>query len=219
MDRPPSHGTAEDDAEPVVLVLDDDRSMRDALQNLLRSVGLRVQVFASTSELMRGALPDAPSCLVLDVRLPEASGIEFQAALREADIHIPVIFITGFGDIPMSVQAMKAGAVDFLTKPFRQQDLIDAVNRALVADRKRRVDRKRLAAWRNLYDSLTGRERQIMALVSAGVRNKSIAADLGISEITVKVHRVHLMRKMGARSLADLVRIADVLAVDRDPRV
>jgi FixJ family two-component response regulator len=203
-------------AEPVVLVLDDDKSMREGLESLLRSVGLRVKVFESAAELMRGPLPNVPSCLVLDVRLPGASGLEFQADLVAADIHIPIIFMTGHGDIPMSVQAMKAGAVDFLTKPFRPQEMIDAVNRALAADRKRRAAYQTVSAWRVLYESLTARERQVIALVSAGVRNKRIATDLGISEITVKVHRVHIMRKMRARSLADLIRIADALGISRD---
>jgi FixJ family two-component response regulator len=199
--------------EPVVLVLDDDKSMREALESLFRSVGLRVKVFGSAAELMRSTLPNCPSCLVLDVRLPGASGLEFQADLIAANIHIPIIFMTGHGDIPMSVQAMKAGAVDFLTKPFRHQEMIDAVNRALAADRKRRADYATVSAWQVLYESLTARERQIMALVTAGVRSKRIAMDLGISEITVKVHRVHIMRKMHARSLADLVRIADALGI------
>jgi FixJ family two-component response regulator len=201
---------------PVVLVVDDDQSIREALDGLFRSVGLRVKVFGSTSELMRSTLPNAPSCLVLDVRLPEVSGLDFQADLAAAGIRIPIIFMTGHGDIPMSVQAMKAGAVDFLTKPFRHQEMIHAVNRALAADRKRRVEHKTVAEWRLLYESLTVREREVIALVSAGLRNKRIAAELGISEITVKVHRVHIMRKMRARSLADLVRIADVLGIPRD---
>jgi FixJ family two-component response regulator len=202
--------------EPVVLVVDDDQSMREALEGLFRSVGLGVKVFGSTSELMRSTLPHVPSCLVLDVRLPGVSGLDFQADLTAAGIRIPIIFMTGHGDIPMSVQAMKAGAVDFLTKPFRHQEMIHAVNRALAADRKRRADHETVSEWRLLYDSLTARERQVIALVSAGLRNKQIAADLGISEITAKVHRLHIMRKMRARSLADLVRIADVLGVHRD---
>jgi FixJ family two-component response regulator len=165
---------------------------------------------------MRSTLPNVPSCLVLDVRLPGVSGLDFQADLTAAGIHIPIIFMTGHGDIPMSVQAMKAGAVDFLTKPFRHQEMIHAVNRALATDRKRRADHETVSEWRLLYESLTTRERQVIALVSAGLRNKQIAADLGISEITAKVHRLHIMRKMRARSLADLVRIADVLGIHRD---
>jgi FixJ family two-component response regulator len=206
----------EGSTEPVVLVVDDDESMREALQSLFRSVGLRVNVFGSTSEFMRSSLPNAPSCLVLDVRLPGVSGLDFQTDLAAAGIHIPIIFMTGHGDIPMSVQAMKAGAVDFMTKPFRHQEMIHAVNRALVADRKRRSDHATVSEWRRLYESLTVRERQVIALVSGGLRNKSIAADLGISEVTAKVHRVHIMRKMHARSLADLVRIADALGIPRD---
>jgi FixJ family two-component response regulator len=202
--------------ESVVLVVDDDQSMREALEGLFRSVGLGVKVFGSTSELMRSTLPSVPSCLVLDVRLPGVSGLDFQADLTAAGIHIPIIFMTGHGDIPMSVQAMKAGAVDFLTKPFRHQEMIHAVNRALAADRKRRADQETVSEWRLLYESLTARERQVIALVSAGLRNKQIAADLRISEITAKVHRLHIMRKMRARSLADLVRIADVLGIHRD---
>jgi FixJ family two-component response regulator len=166
--------------------------------------------------LMQSALPDVPSCLVLDVRLPELSGLDFQAELLAAGIHMPIIFITGHGDIPMTVQAMKAGAVDFLTKPFRQQEMIHAVTRALAADRKRRGEAAATSELRKLYESLTAREREIMALVSAGMRNKRIASDLGISEITVKVHRVHLMRKMQTRSLADLVRMADQLGIRRE---
>jgi FixJ family two-component response regulator len=213
---PKSPTELEGGGEPVVLVVDDDQSMREALEGLFRSVGLGVKLFGSTSELMRSTLPNVPSCLVLDVRLPGVSGLDFQADLTAAGIRIPIIFMTGHGDIPMSVQAMKAGAVDFLTKPFRHQEMIHAVNRALAADRKRRADHETVSEWRLLYDSLTARERQVIALVSAGLRNKQIAADLGISEITAKVHRLHIMRKMRARSLADLVRIADVLGVHRD---
>jgi FixJ family two-component response regulator len=215
-DNPKSPADAEASGEPVVLVVDDDKSMREALDGLFRSVGLRVNLFGSTSELMRSTFPNAPSCLVLDVRLPEVSGLDFQADLAAAGIHIPIVFMTGHGDIPMSVQAMKAGAVDFLTKPFRHQEMIHAVNKAIAADRKRRADQERVSEWRLLYESLTVRERQVIALVTTGLRNKRIAADLGISEITVKVHRVHLMRKMRARSLADLVRIADALGIPRD---
>lgn len=215
-DYPKSPADAEESGEAVVLVVDDDKSMREALDGLFRSVGLRVNLFGSTAELMRSTLPDVPSCLVLDVRLPGVSGLDFQADLAAAGIHIPIIFMTGHGDIPMSVQAMKAGAIDFLQKPFRHQEMIHAVNKAIAADRKRRADHGTVSEWRLLYDSLTARERQVIALVSAGLRNKRIAADLGISEITVKVHRVHIMRKMRARSLADLVRIADALGIPRD---
>jgi len=214
--RPKTPTEGERSEEPVVLVVDDDKSMREALESLFRSVGLQVKLFASTTDLMSGALPNAPSCLVLDVRLPGVSGLDFQGDLAAAGIHIPIIFMTGHGDIPMSVQAMKAGAVDFLTKPFRHQEMIHAVNRAIAADRKRRAEHATVSEWRLLYESLTAREREVIALVSAGMRNKPIAAQLGVSEITVKVHRVHIMRKMRARSLADLVRIADVLGIGRD---
>jgi FixJ family two-component response regulator len=199
--------------EPVVLVVDDDKSMREALTSLFQSVGLQVQVFSSAADLLQSSLPQVASCLVLDVRLPGLSGLDFQSELAAADIRTPIIFMTGHGDIPMSVQAMKAGAVDFLTKPFRDQDMLQAVNRAIVADRKRRSQHDSMAELRLLYESLTAREREIMALVSAGLRNKRIAADLGVSEITVKVHRVHVMRKMRAGSLADLVRMADALGI------
>ena len=215
-EHPNSHDEAEASGEPVVLIVDDDESMREGLDGLFRSVGLRTSVFASTSELMRSALPNVASCLVLDVRLPGVSGLDFQADLAAAGIYIPIVFMTGHGDIPMSVQAMKAGAVDFLTKPFRHQEMIHAVNRALASDRKRRADQAIISQWRRLYESLTARERQVLTLVSAGLRNKGIAAELGISEITAKVHRVHIMRKMRARSLADLVRIADALGIHRD---
>jgi FixJ family two-component response regulator len=215
-EQPKSPTEVEASGEPVVLVVDDDKSMRDALESLFRSVGLRVKLFGSTAELMRSTLPNVVSCLVLDVRLPEVTGLDFQVELAGAGIHIPIIFMTGHGDIPMTVQAMKAGAVDFLTKPFRHQEMIQAVNRALAVDRKRRAEYETVSELRLLYESLTAREREVIALVSAGLRNKRIAVDLGISEITVKVHRVHIMRKMGARSLADLVRIADVLGIHRD---
>jgi FixJ family two-component response regulator len=215
-ERPNSPDEADASGEPVVLVVDDDESMREGLEGLFRSVGLRTNVFASTSELMRSTLPNVASCLVLDVRLPGVSGLDFQADLAAAGICIPIIFMTGHGDIPMSVQAMKAGAVDFLTKPFRHQEMIHAVNRALASDRKRRADQAIMSQWRRLYESLTVRERQVLALVSAGLRNKGIAAELGISEVTAKVHRVHIMRKMRAGSLADLVRIADALGIHRD---
>ena len=214
-EHPKSPTEGEAHGGPVVFVVDDDKSMREALEGLFRSVGLRVDVFSSTAELMRGTLPNVASCLVLDVRLPEVSGLDFQVELAAAGISIPIIFMTGHGDIPMSVQAMKAGAVDFLTKPFRHQEMIDAVNRALAVDRKRRAERETLLELRLMYESLTAREREVIALVSAGLRNKRIAAELGINEITVKVHRVHIMRKMRARSLADLLRIADALGIHR----
>ena len=200
----------------MVLVVDDDPAMRSALANLFASVGLPVEVFGSAPELLRSSLPNVASCLVLDIRLPGVTGLDFQAELAEAGIHIPIIFMTGHGDIPMSVQAMKAGAVDFLTKPFRHQEMLGAVNRALAADRKRRAEEKIVSGLRVLYESLTSREREVFVLVTAGLVNKRIAAELGVSEITVKVHRTQLTRKMRTRSLADLVRIADALGIRRD---
>ena len=200
----------------MVLVVDDDSAMRDALTNLFLSVGLRVEVFGSAPELLRSSLPNVASCLVLDIRLPGVTGLDFQAELAEAGIHIPIIFMTGHGDIPMSVQAMKAGAVDFLTKPFRHHEMLHAVNRALAADRKRRAEQKTISGLRVLYESLTSREREVFVLVTAGLVNKRIAAELGVSEITVKVHRTHVTRKMRTRSLADLARIADALGIRRD---
>jgi FixJ family two-component response regulator len=202
--------------ESVVFVIDDDSSMREALQSLFRSVGLRVEVFGSAPEFLQSSLPNVASCLVLDIRLPGVSGLDFQVELAEAGIHMPIIFMTGHGDIPMSVQAMKAGAVDFLTKPFRHQEMLHAVNRALAADRKRRAEEKTVSDLRVLFESLTPREREVLALVTAGLVNKRIAAELGVSEITVKVHRSHVMRKMRTRSLAHLVRIADTLGIRRD---
>ena len=201
--------------EAMVFVVDDDESMREALRSLFRSVSLKVETFGSAADLLRSKVPDVASCLVLDVRLPGVSGLDFQTELGKANIHIPVIFMTGHGDIPMSVQAMKAGAVDFLTKPFRDQDMLDAVAAALERDRKRRQDEHRVADLRVRLDGLTEREREVMGLVTAGLMNKQIAGELGLSEITVKIHRGHVMRKMAARSLADLVRMAEVLGVRR----
>jgi FixJ family two-component response regulator len=201
------------EAEPVVFVVDDDTSLRDALKSLFRSVGLLVEVFGSASEFLQTKLPDVPSCLVLDVRLPGISGLDFQAELTKSNIHIPIIFVTGHGDIPMTVKAMKAGAVEFLAKPFREQDMLDAVQLGLDRDRSRREGQNTVSNLKALYESLTHREQEVMAFVTAGLMNKQIAAELGISEITVKVHRGNVMRKMGAKSLADLVRMADVLAI------
>jgi FixJ family two-component response regulator len=202
-------------AERVVFVVDDDEGMRETLSSLFRSVGLRVESFGSTREFAQGKMPDAASCLVLDIRLPGLSGLDFQAELVKAGIRIPIIFMTGHGDIPMSVQAMKAGAIDFLTKPFRDQEMLDAVIRALERDQKRRDDEKIVAELRVRLDSLTSREREVITLVVDGLMNKQIAAKLGVSEITVKVHRVNMMRKMKARSVIDLVGMADLLGVRR----
>ncbi|HEV3008852.1 MAG TPA: response regulator transcription factor [Burkholderiales bacterium] len=195
----------------VVFVVDDDNSMRGALENLIGSVGLEVRAFASPQEFLRAERPDAPGCLVLDVRLPGKSGLAFQEELVKAGIALPVIFITGHGDIPMSVRAMKAGAVEFLTKPFHDQEILDAIHAALERDRSRRRDASVVAELKTRYAALTEREREVMKLVAAGRANKQIAADLGISEVTVKVHRGQVMRKMRARSLADLVRMSDRL--------
>jgi FixJ family two-component response regulator len=201
--------------EPIVFVIDDDESMRRALANLFQSVGLRVEVFGSASEMLQSKLPDVPSCLVLDIRLPGLSGLDFQAELAKANIHIPIIFMTGHGDIPMTVRAMKGGAVDFLTKPFRDQDMLDAVVMAIERDRKRREVEKVVVNLQTLFETLTSREREVLALVATGLMNKQIAAELGLAEITVKIHRGHIMKKMGARSLADLVRKAETLGINR----
>ncbi|QRM34256.1 response regulator transcription factor [Microvirga sp. VF16] len=198
-------------AEPVIFIVEDDESLREALGSLFRSVGLKVEMFSSAAELLRGKFPDVESCLVLDVRLPGLSGLDLQAELAKANIHIPIIFMTGHGDIPMSVQAMKAGAVDFLPKPFRDQDMLDAVAMALERDRQQRRAANQLSDLRACFETLTQREREVMSLVTAGLMNKQIAGELGISEITVKIHRGQVMRKMGARSLADLVKMAEVL--------
>jgi FixJ family two-component response regulator len=214
-ERPrPSHEPAGAN-EPIVFVIDDDASMRRALDNLFQSVGLTVEVFGSAAEMLQGKLPDVASCLVLDVRLPGLSGLDFQAELAKANIHIPIIFMTGHGDIPMTVRAMKGGAVDFLTKPFRDQEMLDAVMVAIERDRKRRETDKVVAQLQAFYETLTPREREVLALVSSGLMNKQVAAELGLAEITVKLHRGHIMRKMGAKSLADLVRKAETLGIRR----
>jgi FixJ family two-component response regulator len=201
--------------ERIVFVIDDDVAVRATLSSLFRSVGLRVELFGSAREFGQIKMPDVASCLVLDIRLPGVSGLDFQAELAEADIRIPIIFMTGHGDIPMSVKAMKAGAIDFLTKPFRDQDILDAVIRALERDQKRRDGQKTVSELRILFDSLTSREREVMTHVADGLMNKQIAAKFGITEITVKVHRGHMMRKMKARSLIDLLGMADLLGIRR----
>jgi FixJ family two-component response regulator len=199
--------------EPIVFVIDDDPLTLGALSSLFRSVGLRVEAFASATELLQHQLPAVPSCLVLDIRLPRLSGFDLQAELGRLGIKLPVIFITGHGDIPMSVKAMKAGAIDFLTKPFREQEMLDAVTKALERDQKRRSEEKSSSDMRARFASLTLRERQIMALVTSGLMNKQVAAKFGISEQTVKIHRGNVMRKMVVKSLADLVLIAESLGI------
>jgi len=214
-ERPKSSHESATDKEPIVFVIDDDESMRRALSNLFQSVGLKVEVFGSAPEMLQSKLPDVASCLVLDIRLPGLSGLDFQTELAKADIHIPIIFMTGHGDIPMTVRAMKGGAVDFLTKPFRDQDMLDAVTVAIERDRKRRETDKILANLQTHFETLTPREREILAFVSSGLMNKQIAAELGLAEITVKIHRGHIMKKMSAKSLADLLRKAETLGIRR----
>ena len=201
------------ETDAMVFVVDDDAPMRESLKNLIRSVGLRVELFASAQEFLRSKRPDLPSCLVLDVRLPGLSGLDLQRRTGDAGIEIPIVFITGHGDIPMSVRAMKAGAVEFLTKPFRDQDLLDAIQQALERDSKARDQRAALEKVRSRFASLTSREREVMKRVVAGLLNKQIGAELGTSETTVKIHRHQVMEKMGAGSLAELVRMADRLGV------
>jgi FixJ family two-component response regulator len=201
--------------EPLVFIVEDDESMRRALSNLFQSVGLEVQMFGSAAEMLQRELPDVASCLVLDIRLPGLSGLDFQSELARANINVPIIFMTGHGDIPMSVRAMKSGAIDFLTKPFRDQDMLDAVTVAIERDRKRREADKIVTNLQSLYETLTPREREILALVSAGLMNKQVAAELGLAEITVKIHRGHIMKKMNAKTLADLVRKAETLGIRR----
>jgi FixJ family two-component response regulator len=200
-------------AEAIVFVVDDDEGMRKSLKNLIGSVGLQVNVFASAQEFLRSKLTDVPACLVLDVRLPGLSGLDLQKRMAEADMEIPIVFITGHGDIPMTVRAMKAGAVEFLTKPFRDQDLLDAIQQALERDRTARKQRAGIEELRRCFDSLTPREREVMGLVVAGLLNKQIAGELGTSETTVKIQRHQVMEKMGAGSLAELVRMADRLGI------
>jgi FixJ family two-component response regulator len=204
--------------EPTILVVDDDKDFRDSLGGLFNSVGLKVKLFASATELLEGELlSDVASCLVLDVRLPGFSGLAFQAELSKMNASIPIIFMTGHGDIPMSVKAMKAGAVDFLTKPFREQDMLDAVAIALERDRARRKTERHLIDLKARLERLSQREREVLALVTTGLKNKQIAFQLGVAEITVKAHRGQVMQKMGAQSLADLVKMAEALGI-KSPR-
>ena len=200
-------------AEGMVFVVDDDVGTRESLKNLIRSVGLRVEAFASAQDFLRSTRPDVPGCLVLDVRLPGLSGLDLQKRMAEVELEIPIVFITGHGDIPMSVRAMKAGAVEFLTKPFRDQELLDAIQQALDRDRNAREQRAEVQALRSRYRLLTPREREVMTLVVTGLLNKQIAGELGTSEASVKVHRQHVMEKMQAGSLAALVRMADRVGI------
>jgi FixJ family two-component response regulator len=200
-----------DEFEPTVVVIDDDQEIREALQGLLRSVGLRVELFASVQEFVGSGRRDLPGCLVLDVRLPGRGGLDFHDDLVRANVHMPVIFISGHADVPMAVRAMKTGAIEFLTKPVRHQDLLDAIQRAVDQDRASRDDEKAVAGLQANFDTLTLREREVMTLVVAGCLNKEIGNDIGLTEATVKVHRGQAMRKMKARSLAELVRMADKL--------
>jgi FixJ family two-component response regulator len=204
-----------DDPEQIVFVVDDDDSMRVALTYLFRSMNLRVDVFSTATAFLDSRLPNVTSCLVLDIRLPGVNGLEFQDVLAKAGIHIPIVFMTGHGDIPMSVKAMKAGAIDFLPKPFRDQDMLDAVMRAFDRDRKRREEERAVSQLRQLFEKLTRREREVLTLVISGLMNKQIACRLEVSEITVKIHRGQVMKKMEARSLVDLVRMAEMLGIKR----
>jgi FixJ family two-component response regulator len=199
--------------DSIVYVVDDDSSVREAIKSLIRSVGLRVETFGTAQEFLKSARPDAPGCVVLDVRLPGLSGLDLQRELAANGINLPVIFITGHGDIPMSVRAMKAGALEFLTKPFRDQDLLDAIQQALERDRGARQQRLETAELRERFDSLTAREREVMGLVVSGLLNKQIAGELGTSEVTIKIHRSQVMKKMSAGSLAELVRMTEKLGI------
>lgn len=202
-------------AQSIVFVVDDDVDLREALKALLQSVGLRVEAFDLAADFLKYKLPNSATCLVLDIRMPGVNGLDFQTELTKSDIHIPIIFITGHGDIPMSVRAMKGGAVEFLTKPFRDQDLLDAVEIALERNQAQRASDKAVHEVRARFETLTAREQEVIGLVTAGLMNKKIANELGVSEVTVKVHRGNLMKKMDARSLADLVRMADTLKIPR----
>lgn len=203
----------EDGDQPIVFIVDDDASMRRALTNLFESVGLKVEAFGSAPQLLQAKPPEVPSCLVLDIRLPGASGLDLQSDLAKANIQTPVIFITGHGDIPMTVRAMKSGAIDFLTKPVRDQDILDAVQAAIERDRKRRDLNKTVSSVKSRFETLSSRERDVLSLVTSGLMNKQVAAQLGLAEITVKIYRGQIMRKMGAKSLADLVRMSEALGI------
>lgn len=210
----PSTSNKNSSYDPFVYIVDDDTLLRESLGSLLRSIGLKVGLFGSVADFMTFNRPDAPSCMVLDVRLQGTSGLDFQTYLATTDISLPIVFMTGHGDIAMTVRAMKAGAIDFLTKPFREQDLLDAVSVALARDRMRRDSERGIRELRSRYETLTPREQTVMALAVSGLMNKQIAGEIGLSEITVKTHRGQAMRKMNARSFADLVRMAETLGVN-----
>ncbi len=215
--RPPSTPEADTAIHGMVLIIDDDISVREALDSLFRSVGLKTRAFVSAHEFLQSELPAMPCCLVLDVRLPGISGLDFQTYLGETNVQLPIVFMTGHGDIPMSVRAIKAGARDFLTKPFRDQDMLDAVTDAIALDRRRRQSEKDIAAPREVFETLTTRERDVMILLAKGLLNKQVAAQLGLSEITVKIHRGRLMKKIGAYTLADIIKMADLLQLRDAP--
>jgi FixJ family two-component response regulator len=206
-------GTSGNPSEELVVIVDDDRMLSTALARLFKSVGLGSAAYGSAAELLAAKFPDVPSCLLLDVRLPGLSGLDLQGELNRRGIKVPIVFMTGHGDIPMSVEAMKGGAVDFLTKPFRDQQMLDAVSDAIARDRARREEQQSLAALTASYATLSAREREIMGLVTKGLMNKQVAAEVGLSEVTVKIHRGNVMKKMAARSLADLVRMAESLGI------
>jgi len=211
--EPVSHDRLDDDYDPMVLVIDDDPHLREGLRAAFESINLQTRAFGSAEEFFRSELPERVSCLVLDVRLPGLNGLDLQAELARVRIDIPIIFITGYGDIPMSVKAMKGGAIEFLTKPFREQDLLDAVRIALDRDRKRREHDKSTHDLRIRFGRLSPREREVMTLVAAGLMNRQVATEMGVTEVTVKAHKAKIMKKLGANSFADLVRMADILAL------
>jgi FixJ family two-component response regulator len=205
------------DQKAIVHVVDDDASMRVALQNLCHSIGIEARTYATARDFLTTAVSDAPGCLVIDIRLPDMNGLDFQAQLTQTGVRLPVVVMTGYGDIPMSVRAMKSGAVDFLPKPFNDQDMLDAVLAAIERDRQQRAVDHDISKVRERFETLSAREQQVMQLVAVGKLNKQVAGDLGISEVTVKVHRAAVMRKMGARSLAGLIRMADVIGAKQRP--